>query len=97
MSAGDKIDDMEAHIEKLDLELIRLRTKMEQHQETVLDIDTKLDSIRLAPSTTRSDHSLIQRLFKHRNSCCSRFLRAVNQVCRRVTISIQPTVHKPRQ
>ena len=45
MSAGDKIDDMEAHIEKLDLELIRLRTKMEEHQETVRDIDSKLDSI----------------------------------------------------
>jgi len=45
MSTGDKIDDMEAHIEKLDLELIRLRTKMEEHQETVRDIDSKLDSI----------------------------------------------------
>ena len=45
MSTGAKIDDMEAHIEKLDLELTRLRTKMEEHQEAVRDIDSKLDSI----------------------------------------------------
>ena len=38
MSTGAKIDDMEAHIEKLDLELIRLRTKMEEHQEAVRDM-----------------------------------------------------------
>ena len=48
-------------------------------------------------NTTRSDHSLVQRLFKHHNSCCNRFLRAVNQVCRWLTISIQPTARKPRQ
>ena len=60
MSTGDKIDDMEAHIEKLELELIRLRTKMEEHQEAVRDIDSKLDSILNEMSRYKGFQVLVQ-------------------------------------
>lgn len=52
-NTGDRLDHFEDRLDDFNLELIRLRTRMEGQEKTIDSIDSKLDSLLLEMSRYR--------------------------------------------